>query len=417
MLVSVADDLQYALDHAQNGEVIELASGTYTGNFIINKSVHLLGRSDVIVDGGAKGDAIRVRASNVIIEGLSVRNWGDDLTLMNAGIFVETTASNILIRNNTLQGDASGIWLDKCDGAKIINNTVEGNLKLRSVDRGNGIHLSVVTNTEVRGNKVWHTRDGIYIISSQNNLLIDNQLHDLRYGIHYMYSHDNQIINNTARKVRAGYALMQSRHLTVINNLAEDTIDYGILLNFITYSTLKNNHIYNVRQPLDNLIDGASGKALFVYNSVGNEIENNHFEKSDIGIHLTAGSEDNTILNNSFINNTVQVKYVSNRTQDWSRDNKGNYWSDYLGWDMNNDNIGDTAFEPNDGVDRLLWKFPQAKLLMHSPGILLLRWVQQQFPVLKSPGVKDSYPLMQKPDYTSMLESERLITPLLAGDR
>jgi len=31
---------------------------------------------------------------------------------------------------------------------------------------------------------------------------------------------------------------------------------------------------------------------------------------------------------------------------------------------------------------------------MDSPAILILRWVQKQFPVLKPPGVKDSYPLM-----------------------
>jgi nitrous oxidase accessory protein len=34
---------------------------------------------------------------------------------------------------------------------------------------------------------------------------------------------------------------------------------------------------------------------------------------------------------------------------------------------------------------------------MNSPGIELLRWVQRAFPVLKSPGVEDSHPLMQLP--------------------
>ncbi len=414
LIVSPDNNLQHALDNSSDGDRIELSAGIYSGNFFINHRITLHGQDGAIIDGLGENDAIRVTSSNVVIENLAISNWGDDLTLMNAGIFVEKQAENTLIQNNTLKGDVTGIWLNQCPGSKVINNRIEGNLNLRSVDRGNGIHLSLVTNTEVRGNEVWFTRDGIYINASNHNQLINNKLHDLRYGIHYMYSYHNQIINNHAKKVKAGYALMQSKHLTVINNTSEETIDYGLLLNFITDSTLINNTVYQARQPADNLISGAAGKALFVYNSFNNKIQNNHFSESDIGIHLTAGSEDNTISGNSFINNTTQVKYVANRKQEWSQNSQGNYWSNYLGWDMDNNDIGDTAFEPNDGIDRLLWKYPQAKLIMHSPSILLLRWVQEQFPVLKSPGVKDSFPLMHPPLMHQSTETEQLTA--LSGD-
>jgi len=37
------------------------------------------------------------------------------------------------------------------------------------------------------------------------------------------------------------------------------------------------------------------------------------------------------------------------------------------------------------------------RLLMNSPSIEVLRWVQRAFPVVKSPGVRDSHPLMQSP--------------------
>ena len=47
------------------------------------------------------------------------------------------------------------------------------------------------------------------------------------------------------------------------------------------------------------------------------------------------------------------MKYVSNKKQEWSFEGKGNYWSNYLGWDMNSDGFGDVAFEPNDGIDKL----------------------------------------------------------------
>jgi nitrous oxidase accessory protein len=190
----------------------------------------------------------------------------------------------------------------------------------------------------------------------------------------------------------------------VVNNQSENDQNYGILMNFITNSRIAGNRISGVqtgRNPLDSrsskTIAGAEGKAIFMYNSVFNEIVDNRFTASDLGIHLTAGSEDNVISGNAFIGNKEQVKYVSNRKQDWSKNGRGNFWSDYLGWDMDNDGIGDTFYEPNDGVDKLLWKYPAAKVLINSPAIETLRWVQRQFPVFKSPGVYDSAPLMSAP--------------------
>jgi len=64
---------------------------------------------------------------------------------------------------------------------------------------------------------------------------------------------------------------------------------------------------------------------------------------------------------------------------------------------MNADRIGDKPYEPNDAVDKLLWRYPMARILMSSPAIETLRWVQQRFPVFKPQGVKDSNPLMQIP--------------------
>jgi nitrous oxidase accessory protein len=45
-------------------------------------------------------------------------------------------------------------------------------------------------------------------------------------------------------------------------------------------------------------------------------------------------------------------------------------------------------------VDRLLWKYPEARVLMFSPAVDTLRWVQDAFPVVKAAGVTDPHPLM-----------------------
>jgi len=399
LLVTPVDDLQQVLDASRNGDVITLNAGRYLGNFIIRQQITLQGNSGAIIDAQGKGHALILKNAGITIDNLTIVNWGNDLTEQNSGIYANEKidnkrATDITISNNTLNGDGFGIWLNHVTQAQVFNNSVSGNPDLRSSDRGNGIQITNVTHSHVYQNETQQTRDGIYVISSQNNLIENNAMHHLRYGIHYMYSYDNTVKNNTAYSTRAGFALMSSRRLTIVGNKTTNSEDYGFLLNFITESTFSNNYIKNVWTKPENKVSGRDGKGLFVYNSGYNTLEGNIVDTAEIGIHLTAGSENIKIYGNSFINNPTQVKYVSNKKQEWSKDGRGNYWSNYLGWDMNNDGIGDAIFEPNDGIDKLVWQYPEMKMLMDSPSILILRWVQKQFPVLKPPGIKDSHPLM-----------------------
>ncbi|WP_375749093.1 nitrous oxide reductase family maturation protein NosD [Vibrio sp. HN007] len=399
--ISPEQSLEQALSSAQPGDELILQKGIYQGNFVINVPMTLKGEEGAEINAGGNDHALLIKAENVTISDLRFRNWGDDLTDMDAGVFVQKQASNVTIRNSDFKGDGFGIWLDKTHGSRVINNIVEGNPKLRSADRGNGIQLSLVEGAEVRDNRVSKTRDGLYVIHSNDSVLENNTVHDLRYGIHYMYSHSNRVVNNTAYNTRAGYALMSSRNLVVAGNQSRDSQDYGLLMNYITSSEITNNRVERVWSNSEQKVVGGDGKSLFIYNSLHNTISNNLFADSEIGIHLTAGSEENKIFANSFIDNVVQVKYVSSREQEWSQQKQGNYWSNYLGWDMDNSGTGDQAFEPNDSIDKLLWEYPEARVLMDSPAVLVLRWVQRQFPVFKPQGVKDSYPLMAAPHQKS----------------
>jgi nitrous oxidase accessory protein len=416
--VTAQDSLQKILDETQNGDHVQLQPGQYLGNFVINQSIQLSG-TRATLNAQGKGHGVLINAEGVTIDSLHIINWGDDLTDQNAGIYSDKKSNKILIKKCHLEGPGFGIWLQGGEHNQILNNTVIGNDQLRSADRGNGIQISNMNNTEVRGNDISKTRDGLYVISSTHNMIANNTVHDLRYGIHYMYSYHNKILNNYAYNTRAGYAMMNSRHLEIRGNVSENSDDYGFLINFIIYSDFEDNVIKNVWTPADKKVLGSAGKGLFIYNSGYNTLRNNHIEHTEIGIHLTAGSEGIKISGNTFIDNQIQVKYVSNKLQEWSLKGEGNYWSNYQGWDMDGDGKGDVPFEPNDGIDKLFWKYPEAKILMDSPAVLLLRWVQEQFPVLKSPGVKDSYPLMKpnpikskQPSLPHLASTKKATSPL-----
>ncbi len=399
IVVTATNNLQQIINEAKSGDTLQLSQGQYKGSILINKPLTLACKPGTDLDGNSTNDTIRITASNVTVQGCNILNWGDDLTAMDAGIIVKKTAENAVIQNNYFKGISFGIFLDAAKNTKVLSNRIEGSLETRSQDRGNGIHLYATTGADIAFNEVWHTRDGIYIDTSNKNAIRNNEFHHLRYGVHYMYSYSNRVENNYTHHTRTGYALMQSKHLTVINNRSEWNENYGILMNYITHSTIKNNFVAHTRQASnyigDSSAQGGEGKGLFIYNSFYNELEGNTLREGGLGIHITAGSEDNVISGNSFIGNKQQVKYVSTRTQEWSHKGIGNFWSDYLGWDRDNNGVGDIPYEPNDGVDKMLWKYPSAKVLMNSPAVETLRWIQREFPVLKSPGVTDSHPLMR----------------------
>ncbi|WP_445401662.1 nitrous oxide reductase family maturation protein NosD [Zobellella sp. An-6] len=380
------------------GETVVLASGIYP-TLRIERPLILRGEPGAVIDAGGHGHGLYLDAPGIHVYHLEIRNWGKDLGSLDAGVFISEKADGAEVAHLRLHGPGFGIWADRASHLRLRDNDITGDADLRSQDRGNGIHLFNVSDSEISRNQIRHTRDGIYIDYSNRNRLIGNRLSELRYGIHYMYSNHNEVSGNHTHRTRTGYALMQSRQLTVIGNISEQDENYGILMNYITYSLIRGNRVSGAKAN-SRLLNprGAEGKALFAYHAVGNEISGNWLGHSDLGLHMTAGSEQNNIFDNALVGNRTQVRYVSNRPQEWSLDGRGNYWSDYQGWDLNQDGLGDIAHEPNDGMDRVLWQYPAARWLMNAPVVSLLRWVQQQFPVFKGPGVRDSFPLMALPE-------------------
>lgn len=395
--------MQKMIADAKAGDIIHLAPGLYKGGVLVDKPLTLQGESGAIIDAGGKDDVIRVEATDVTIRGLTLRNSGFNLTRMNAAVHGARGAHRLLVEGTTMEDNAFGVWIWHSNDVRVLNNRIRGDARYASQDRGDGIRLFNVDTGLFSHNTVWDTRDGIYVDTSRDLEFSFNRFHDLRYGIHYMFAHHGRIIGNHTTRTRSGYALMMSRDLVVDGNTSSNDKNYGILLNFITYSTITNNKVSGVTgwsgpvKMEHGVVLGADGKAVFIYNSLHNTISGNTFADSEIGIHLTAGSEFNEIHGNTFMRNRFQVKYVASRQQEWSREGRGNFWSDYLGWDLGSDGIGDQVYEPNDGIDKLLWKYPLAKMLMNSPAIQTLRWVQSQFPILRSPGVQDSHPLMRPP--------------------
>jgi nitrous oxidase accessory protein len=385
--VTPEQSLPAAIEAASPGEVLRLAPGVHRGPVVIDRALALIGEAGAVVEGSGYGSVIRVTVPDVRIEGLEIRGSGIDLPAMDSAVLAERSSARVVVRDNRMIGNLFGVYLHGAEDSIVEGNLIEGRQDLRLAEAGNGVSIWNAPGSEVIGNDIRHGRDGIFVNVSKDNTFQDNSFRDLRFAVHYMYTHDSRVVGNRSYGNHVGWAIMYSNRLEVRDNLSLDDRDHGLLLNTANHSTVSGNVVRRGRE-----------KCVFIYNANNNRIEDNWFEGCPIGIHFTAGSERNVMTGNAFIRNQTQVKYVGTRHVDWAHEGRGNYWSDHPAFDLDGDGIADQPYRPNDVMDGILWTLPQAKLLLNSPAVQMIRWAQARFPALYPGGVIDSAPLMQPPE-------------------
>ena len=379
--VQPGESIAEAVHAAAPGDVIAIERGHYLARLVIDKPLTLRGVNRPTLSAGGEGDVIRVSAPDVIIDGLIIRDSGADLGNQDSGVYVGPTAHRAKVRNCDLTYNLFGVRVERAENVEIAGNIVTGKRELQSAQRGNGIHIYNTRGARILDNHISFTRDGIYVDVSNEAQFRGNRIHHVRYGTHYMNSHNNLLEGNWSYENRGGLALMEVRNQTVRNNVTWNNTDHGIMLRTIQDSTVEGNIVIG------------NGKGFFVYDAEYNTLRGNLIARNRIGVHLWAGSYRNQVDVNDFIQNEEQIRYVASRDQPWG-ENGGNYWSNYSGWDRDADGAGDVPYTANDIVDRLVWKYPYVKVMLHSPAIFTLRLVAQQFPLLRAPSVVDARPGM-----------------------
>lgn len=366
-----------AIMAAKDGDILEVKGGEYNEEIIINKTIHLRGINDPVLRLD-RGNIITITKKGVTVEGFVLIHGKDVTGTQSAGVYIAKGADDVTVRNNKLKDIMFGIWAVGNKGVRIEDNTIEGKREFDINYRGNCIYLTDAQEATVSGNRLNYCRDGMYVEVSHDGRIINNNITNSRYALHTMWVDRGLFNNNYAAENLVGLAIMYTKQSQINNNVSVGNKTHGLLL------------IQTVRGEVkDNTVIGNT-KGIFLYNSIFNTVSGNLIINNNLGLHSWGGSEENRIIRNSFINNEVQVKFVASRDQQWDN----NYWSDYLGWDMTEDGIGDIPYESNTMVDHILWRYPLAKILYSSPALQVLWLIEKQFPFIKVPKVVDRKPSM-----------------------
>jgi nitrous oxidase accessory protein len=375
--------IKSAIEAAEKGDVIAVKGGNYSeGKILIGKSISLTGENFPVVEGDQASDIFFIDSDSVNISGFEIRNTGISYIYDLSGIKINGH-NHCRIENNRLNNTFFGIYLKYSDSCIIRNNIITG-AAIQEASSGNAIHLWYSKNALITGNTCRKHRDGIYFEFVENSHIAENLSEEnLRYGLHFMFSNHDEYIHNTFRQNGAGVAVMFSRNIAMRDNLFENNwgvSSYGLLLKDILDSEIGNNRF------IENTI------GIFADGSNRVKMTGNDFRQNGWALKMLGSCMDNTVSGNNFISNTFDV--ITNTATNYNKYDR-NYWSEYSGYDLDKDGIGDIPYKPVKLFNMIVSNLPVSIILLRSSFVDLINFAEKITPSLTPPSLSDNSPLMK----------------------
>lgn len=383
-------ELSRRIAAAPAGSTLLVGPGVYREHIVVDKPLVLEGSPGAILDGGGSGDIVEITAEGVTLRGFTIRNTGIDLDHENAAVRV--TAAEATIENNVLEDILFGIDLRDAARSVVRGNRIGGKA-LDIARRGDGLRLWRSGETLIEGNTLRDGRDTILWYSSGITVR-GNVAEDCRYGLHLMFSDRVTIEENRFRGNSVGIYLMYSHTITIRRNALDRNrgpSGYGLGLKEADKFSVTDNVLTGNRVGV--YIDGspftAAQPGVFTRNTLA---------YNDIGVTFLPSAKNNELYENNFIDNLDQVSVAGRGSLDANRfwkAERGNYWTDYTGYDQNGDGVGDFVHESQTLFENMMDREPKLRLFLFSPAQQAIEFVGRALPAVR-PEAKftDEVPLM-----------------------
>ena len=383
--------IRAALEEAEEGMVIEVRGGEYSGSLIINKAVTLRGVDWPVIDGGGKGTVVTLSVPGSSIYGFEVRGSGSQPDGNDAGILM--TASHTTAENNRLTDVLFGIFVAQADDAVVRGNHISSKLNYDLGRKGDGIRVWYSQRVTVEGNQLREVRDVVAWYSSEI-ILRDNLIEEGRYGIHLMYCDGAVIDGNRILNNSVGIYVMYSNDLALHENIVKGQRGpSGYALAF------KDTN--NVEASGNILADNRAGFFLdgtpFAPQTFA-RFEDNILAFNDIGVVMQPAVRGSQFTGNSFWENIEQVAIMGGGGTAAQNSWEGNFWSDYTGFDSDGDGVGDLPYHSERLMENLYDREERLRALIFSPAAQAIEFAASTFPVMR-PQIKleDASPLVNPP--------------------
>lgn len=352
-------------------------------DILIEKPLSIIGEGRPLIDVDRKGYGLIVKSDSVNIKGIDITRIGQSYTKDYAAIYF-SKSDHFKIEDVVLTKVFFGMLIEKSHHGLIQKNLVSSDA-IKEAGSGNGIHMWYSSHLTVQNNECHNLRDGIYFEFVTESTTLHNYSHDnLRYGLHFMFSNNDEYHYNKFSNNGAGVAVMFSKKIQMSNNTFTEnwgTASYGLLLKEIYDAEIVNN-VFK-----ENTI------GIFTEGSTRINYINNDFENNGWAIKVSGACYTNVLKHNNFVNNSFDLSYNS-KVNDNKFDN--NYWSDYTGYDLDKDGIGDIPYRPVKLFSYIVNRTPETILLLRSLFMDLLNFSEKVSPVFTPDNLLDNYPQIKR---------------------
>jgi parallel beta-helix repeat protein len=326
--------IQWAIGNASDGDTIIVQAGTYREQLVINKSLTLQGQAGAIVEAPDTRNTYTVAESSATFDPIIFAYGGTESggAVSGAGTrSVNITGFEIDGRNNATAAPNRfvAILLRNINPGVLSDNTVHD--LFDSDGEGNGprtFGILVLGDSEVtiNNNDVSEfSRGGICafgdddalppdpIATIEDNVVLGNGLEvDTDWlaenGIHIDFDASGSIINNNVSQCivndpywGASGILAWYEEIDILGNNVTDC-DYGIAIGEASCTVL-NNVVSGCHRD-----DMSAGIALF--DAFNNTIKHNTIDDNDYGIWMDGDSDNNQIVGNAILSNTIEGIHI-----------------------------------------------------------------------------------------------------------
>ena len=378
--------LQPLIDATPEGETLVPPPGTYAGPVVIERPINLDGQHQVTIDNGGRGSVILLETDGATVRNLHLTNSGESHNDLDAGVQVRGRFN--VVRDNTIDNCLFGVDLQQSDHNVVRRNRISSK-PFELGQRGDAVRLWYSFHNKITDNEISNVRDTV-VWYSADNTIARNTASDSRYSLHFMYSQRNLVEANRYYNNTVGIFLMYSDGVELRDNYiahATGPTGVGIGLKETSELIVEDNEILYCASGL--YIDVSPFQPDTINRFKGNLIAYN-----GIGIRFLNDWTGNVFQQNQFVDNLTQVAVTGGKTANrntW----EGNYWSDYEGFDRDDDGTGDTPYELYAYADRLWQDEPYAQFFKGSPMLEVLDFLERLAP-FSEPNmlVRDNGPSM-----------------------
>ncbi len=380
---------QALVDAAEEGATLVPPAGIYAGPVVIDKPLVVDGKNGVTINAGGVGTVVLLDTDGATLQNLRLTNSGESANDIDAGIQVRGNYN--VIKDNIIDDSLFGVDLQQSKNNIVKRNTISSKDNFELGQKGDSVRLWYSFNNKITDNITFNVRDMVVWYSADNEIL-RNTGRDSRYSLHFMYSRYNLVEGNQYYNNAVGIFLMYSDSVIVRNNyIAHASGPTGIGIGFKETSDLT----------IENNILLYCGSGLYIDLSpyqpdTTNRFSNNLIAYNGIGIRFLNDWHGNIFKKNQFAGNLTQIVVSGGKSAN-NNEWEGNYWSDYEGFDRDQDNEGDTPYELYAYADRLWRDSPYAQFFKGSPVLETIDFLERLAPFSEPDMlVRDKKPVMDK---------------------